>query len=148
MDTKWIASSSEIPPENTEVAVLIPIIDNKTGNYKQIHHIATYSKEGRYETTISYFRNVTYYIPYTKNIDLDAPEGYLNFVRLASATAKPEHADKPETWYVVRVEYNGRVEFTTANYVGGKWRNNTGSISNVTHAATLPEIPPMPEEYI
>jgi hypothetical protein len=133
------------PTENSEAAILIPILD-ANGNYKQFPTIATYAN-GRYETTLSYFRNVTYYIPYAKDIDLGHQEGRLRFTKLAGPSAKPENAKDAETTYVVRMECEKRITFGIAFFKNGHWQNNSGRLSYVTHAAALPEFPPMPEEY-
>ena len=147
MQANWIPTTNQAPAENTEVAILVPILD-KNNDYRQIPATATYSKDGRYETTTSFFKNVSYYIPFSRDVDLDPPESFAKFTKLAGLSAKPETGDDPDIIYVVRMEYEGGVTFSTANYKNDKWGNMAGELLHVTHAAPLPEIPPMPEEYL
>ncbi|MDR2560300.1 MAG: hypothetical protein LBC63_00810 [Holophagales bacterium] len=147
MQIDWMQTSKHAPAENTEVAILVPITDNN-GDYRQIPTIATYSKEGRYESTTNYYKNVSYYIPFSRDVDISPPDGFAKFTKLAGPSAKPETGDDPDIVYVVRMEHENRVTFATADYKNDKWYNFAGGLYHVTHAAPLPETPPMPEEYL
>ena len=145
MQANWILATKQAPAENTEVVVLVRVL-GMNNKYTQVLGTATYSKEGRYETTTRYFQDVTYYIPFSRDVDLDPPEGFATFTKLASLSAKPETGDDPEIIYVVRMEYEGRVTFSTAYFKNGKWGNLAGTLSHVTHAAPLARVPKMPQK--
>jgi len=140
----WMPTSGHKPEENTDVAILVPILD-KNGNYKQYPTLAKYTKE-RYEISFTYFKNVNYFIPFLTNLDLKTPDGYLEFTKINAQTGKPEN-HKPETIYVVRIEHKTRITFSVATFIGDKWRNNAGILTHVTHSAALPDFPPMPIEH-
>ena len=152
MATTWIRAANQAPPPNSDVVALAPILD-KNGNYRQIPILATYTSyrdDNRYETAASYFRTVTYFLPFNKNVLLEPEEGHLQFKQLPSKSANPGDTDgESETpTYVVRMELEGRTTFSTATYSNGMWHNNAGKLTHVTHVAKLPKVPPMPEEYI